>query len=67
MEYITPVLASLHWLPAKIRVDFKVFVFVFKALHGLAQINISDLLHFYFHSPFDFSEVIDCPKILFKI
>ncbi len=48
MEYITPVLASLHWLPAKIRVDFKVLVFVFKALHGLAQIYISDLLHFYF-------------------
>jgi len=48
MEYITPVLASLHWLPAKIRVDFKVLVFVFKALHGLAQLYISDLLHFYF-------------------
>ncbi len=46
-EHITPVLASLHWLPVKFRVDFKVLVFVFKALHGLAPICISDLLHFY--------------------
>ncbi len=46
-EPITPVLASLHWLPVKFRVDFKVLVYVFKALHGLAPIYISDLLHFY--------------------
>ncbi len=46
-ESITPVLASLHLLPVKFRVDFKVLVFVFKALHGLALIYISDRLHFY--------------------
>ncbi len=46
-EHITPVLASLHCLSVKFRVDFKVLVFVFKALHGLAPIYISDLLHFY--------------------
>ena len=44
-ESITPVLASLHWLPVKYRVEFKVLLFVFKALHNLAPSYISDLLH----------------------
>lgn len=43
-ENITPVLASLHWLPVKYRINFKVLLFVFKALHGLAPGYISDLL-----------------------
>lgn len=43
-ENITPVLASLHWLPVKHRIDFKVLLFVFKALHGLAPGYISNLL-----------------------
>ena len=29
-------LASLHWLPVKARVDFKVLLLTYKALHGLA-------------------------------
>lgn len=35
-EHITPVLASLHWLPVKFRIDFKILLYVFKALHGCA-------------------------------
>ena len=31
-EHITPVLASLHWLPVKFRIDFKILLYVFKAL-----------------------------------
>ena len=41
---ITPVLASLHWLPVKYRIDLKVLLFVFNALHGSAPAYISDLL-----------------------
>jgi len=29
-EHITPVLASLHWLPVRFRIDFKILMFVFK-------------------------------------
>lgn len=43
-DHITPVLASLHWLPVRQRIDFKVLLFVFKALNGLAPSYISDLL-----------------------
>ena len=42
-DHITPVLASLHWLPVKARADFKVLLLTYKALHGLAP-NLSDLV-----------------------
>ncbi|XP_062391362.1 uncharacterized protein LOC134079180 [Sardina pilchardus] len=44
-EHITPVLASLHWLPIRYRIDFKLLLTVFKSLHGLAPTYLSDLLH----------------------
>lgn len=43
-EHITPVLASLHWLPIHFRIQFKVLLIVFKALKGLAPAYITDLL-----------------------
>lgn len=43
-EHITPILSSLHWLPIRFRVDFKILLFVFKALHGLAPAYISDFI-----------------------
>ena len=46
-EHITPVLASLHWLPVNFRIDFKILLFVFKALNGLAPQYISDLIQIY--------------------
>ena len=42
--HITPVLASLHWLPVKARADFKVLLLTYKALHGLARTYLSDLV-----------------------
>lgn len=35
-DHITPVLAFLHWLPVHSRIDFKILMFVFKILNGLA-------------------------------
>jgi hypothetical protein len=35
-DHITPVLASLHWLPVVFRIKFKILLFTFKSLHGLA-------------------------------
>lgn len=42
--HITPVLASLHWLPIQARADFKVLLLTFKALNGLAPLYLSQLL-----------------------
>ena len=46
-NHITPVLAKLHWLPVRQRVEFKVLLYVYKALHGLAPIYLTELLHQY--------------------
>ena len=35
-DHITPILASLHWLPITFRSDFKVLLLTYKALHGLS-------------------------------
>ncbi len=49
-ESITPVLISLHWLPVKYRIDFKILLFVYKSLHNLAPQYLSDLLQPYTQS-----------------
>ncbi|KAI2647433.1 DNA mismatch repair protein MSH3 [Labeo rohita] len=43
-DHITPVLRSLHWLPVRYRVNFKILLIVYKSLHGMAPPYISDLL-----------------------
>lgn len=42
-EHITPVLSSLHWLPVRFRIDFKL-LFVFNAINGLAPFYLSEIL-----------------------
>ncbi len=46
-DHITPILSSLHWLPACYIIDFKIVLFVFKSLNGLAPSYLSDLLQPY--------------------
>ena len=43
-EHISPVLASLHWLPVTFRIDFKVLLITYKALNGQGPKYISDSL-----------------------
>ena len=44
MIIYTPVLESLHWLPVKFRIVFKVLLLVYKALNGMAPPYLSDML-----------------------
>ena len=44
---ITPILAFLHWLPMHFSIDFKILLFVFKALHGQTPPYLSELLVIY--------------------
>lgn len=46
-EHITPILESLHWLPVRYRVDFKILMLTYKALNGLAPQYLSELLTAY--------------------
>ena len=41
---ITAVLRRLHWLPVKWRINYKIVVLVFRALHGLAPAYVSTLI-----------------------
>ncbi len=50
MHLVVPVRVSglprRHWLPVECRIDFKVLLITFKALHGKAPKYLSDLLTF---------------------
>ena len=37
-------LSDLHWLPVEQRIQFKILLFAFKALNGLAPDYLSDLI-----------------------
>ena len=43
-SHITPMLRSLHWLPIKQRVQFKMLILVFNAINGLSPNYISNLV-----------------------
>ena len=42
--HITPVLHQLHWLPVSFRINFKILLLTFKAIHELALSYINDLV-----------------------
>ena len=44
MEYITPILCKLHWLPVHKRIAFKILVTIYNVLNGLTPRNFADLL-----------------------
>ena len=39
-----PVLASLHWLPLRFHIDFKILLYAFKMRNGLASPSLADLV-----------------------
>ncbi len=52
-SHITPVLYELHWLPAQARIQSKVLLFAFKAIHDLAPSYIKDLINIKSKSSFN--------------
>ena len=42
--HITPILATLHWLSIKFRIDFKIALTTYKALHGHSPAYIGELV-----------------------
>ena len=68
-DHITPVLASLHWLPVASRIDFKILLLVYKALNGLAPPYLKDCLPDYDPGrPLRSSSagLLDVPKMTYK-
>ena len=46
-DHITPVMKELHWLPIKQRIQYKVLLLTYKALHGKAPAYLAQLLSIY--------------------
>ena len=46
-DHVTPLLKHLHWLPIKQRIEFKINLITYKALHDQAPSYISELLEPY--------------------
>ncbi len=46
-NHISPVLSTLHWLPIKHCIDFKILLITYKAPNGLAPQYLSKLLSHY--------------------
>ena len=69
-EHITPVLRDLHWLPIARRMEYKILVLAFKAIHGTAPAYISKLIKIYeptrsLRSSFDATKLV-VPKTRLK-
>ena len=43
-DHISPTLKMLHWLPVKYRIDFKILLITYKAIHGLTPAYLSELI-----------------------
>jgi hypothetical protein len=65
-DHITPVLKELHWLPVKYRIEYKILLLTYKALHGLAPSYIRELLALYeptsYHFRSAFKKYLHVPK-----
>jgi hypothetical protein len=46
-DHITPALENLHWLPIHYRVQYKVLLYVFKALKQEAPLYLEELVNIY--------------------
>lgn len=46
-DHITPVLKSLHWLPVKKRIQYKILLLTFKCIHNLAPEYLCELIKVY--------------------
>jgi len=49
-DHITSIRSSLHWLPIKFRINYKVLLLTYKALNVLAPVYLMDLLSLYIPS-----------------
>ena len=46
-DHVTPLLVSLHWLPIKFRVEYKIAVICFKCINGLAPAYLKNIIEIY--------------------
>ena len=50
-EHITPVLKELHWLPVDRRIEYKILLYAYKALNGLAPEYLCNMVELGLYAP----------------
>ena len=65
-----PVLCSLHWLPVKFRIDFKILLLTFNAIYGHAAGYLIDLIAIKEQPPYNLRSasglILKCPSLKLK-
>ena len=46
-DHISPVLMELHWLPVEQRLQFKILLYTYKVVNGIAPVYLQELLDLY--------------------
>ena len=68
---ITPLMRELHWLPIRQRIHFKMLLFTFKAIHGIAPLYIQDLVQVKSQGAYNLRSsravLLDAPSIRTKV
>ena len=64
---ITPLMRELHWLPIRQRIHFKMLLFTFKAIHGIAPLYIQDLVQVKSQGAYNLPVLLDAPSIRTKV
>ena len=44
-DHITPYLHHLHWLPIRLRIEYKILTIIFKCIHNMAPAYLAELIH----------------------
>jgi len=44
-DHVSPVLASLHWLPVKFRIEFRILILTYKAVNDRAPSYLKGEVH----------------------
>ena len=63
-SHITPLLCQLHWLPIRYRIEFKILLLCFNAVHGMAPGYICKLINFKIPTKY---ELRSNQKLLLKV
>ncbi len=66
-EHITPILFSLKWLPVRFRIEYKLLVFVFKSLNGLAPTYLDALVKRHTSARSSDQQLLTIPRARLKL
>ena len=63
-DHITPQLLSLHWLPIRFRIHFKIATLVYRCINGIAPVYLSELVNLHVPGRSGFRSECDALKLV---